>query len=138
MSAAIKETQTKRPLLIQIQRRSERDESRAGQNRTAPPAPLEKLREEVAQGFLYAHSRANVNSSKLLEVAAFSYAMIELLAERGVITVEELDERKAQVGERLAEKFAERGMGVALTTEEQDADRTPLSKEIDCDDRLHL
>lgn len=132
MSTSITETQEAPPrTLIQISRRAERD----GEPR---PAPVEALREEVARGFLYAHSRANVNSSKLLEVSAFSYALVELLAERGVITVEELDERKAQVSKRLAEKFAERGMGVALTAEEKDADGSSPNAEIDCGSRLHL
>jgi hypothetical protein len=99
---------------------------------------MEDLREEVAQGFLYAHSRANINSSKLLEVASFSYALIEVLAERGIITIGELNEKKDQVNKRLAEKFAEKGMGVALAAEEKDADGTSLSTEIDCENRLHL
>jgi Fe-S-cluster containining protein len=136
MSTSITESQAQRPMLIQIRRRS--GNGGAGQSAEARPAPVEELREEVAQGFLYSHSRANVNSSKLLEVTAFSYALIELLAERGLITVEELDERKAQVGKRLAEKFAEKGMGVALTAEEKGADGTSLSTQIDCENRLHL
>jgi Fe-S-cluster containining protein len=126
-------------MLIQIRRGSENGGGRSGQKAEEEgPAPAEALREEVAKGFLYAHSRANVNSSKLLEVSAFSYALIELLAERGVITIEELDEKKDQVTKRLAEKFAEKGMGVALTAEERDADGTSLSTEIDCENRLHL
>jgi Fe-S-cluster containining protein len=125
-------------MLIQIRRRSENGRGAPAQSVEARPAPLEGLREEVAQGFLYAHSRANVNSSKLLEVSAFSYALIELLAERGLITIEELDERKDQVTKRLAEKFAEKGMGVALTAEEKDATGASLNTEIDCENRLHL
>jgi hypothetical protein len=128
MSTAIKESTEARPRLIQIR----------GRNAGREAQPVEKLREEVAHGLLYAHSRANANSTKLLEVSAFSYALIELLAERGLITVQELDERKAQVGKKLSEKFSEMGMGVALTTEEKDADGAALNAEIDCESRLHL
>jgi hypothetical protein len=135
MSTAITEPPAARPTLVQIRGRSA---GAGGRGADAPPAPVEDLREEVARGFLYAHSRANVNSSKLLEVSAFSYALIELLAERGLINVEELDERKAQVTKRLAEKFAEKGMGVALTAEEKDAGGAPLNAEIDCGSRLSL
>src|SRR5262245_46474845 len=138
MLKAIKQTQEYRPMLIKIRRNCESSEHRARENAEAQPARVEDLREEVAQGFLYAHSRANVNSSKLLEVASFSYALIELLAERGVITLEELDLKKDQINQRLAEKFAEKGMGVALTTEEKDANGASLSMEIDCENRLHL
>jgi Fe-S-cluster containining protein len=84
------------------------------------------------------HSRANANTSKVLEVAAFSYAVIELLMERGIISVEELDERKKEVGQRLVEKFAERGMGVALTDDAQDKYSYQSTVKIDCENRLHL
>ena len=45
----------------------------------APRIVLESLRDELARGLMYTHSRANANTSKMLEVAAFSYALIELL-----------------------------------------------------------
>lgn len=101
-------------------------------------SPLEQLRDNVAEGFMYAHSRANANTSKVLEVASFSYALIELLLERGVISVEELDERKKQIGQRLVEKFTEKGMGVALTNDEQDKYAFESGVQIDCENRLHL
>lgn len=101
-------------------------------------AQFEKLRNDVAAGLMYAHGRENANTSKVLEVASFSYALIELLMERGVISVEELDERKKQVGQRLAEKFAEKGMGVALTNDEQDKYAYEGSVEIDCENRMAL
>jgi hypothetical protein len=105
----------------------------------APGAGLwETLREEVAEGLLYAHSRENANTSKVLEVASFAYALIELLIERGVIAVEELDERKRQVGQRLVEKFAAKGMGVALTKDEQDKYSVQSETRIDCENRVHL
>lgn len=40
-----------------------------------------ELRAEVAGGLRYAHRRASANTGKLLEVASFAYAAIELLAE---------------------------------------------------------
>jgi Fe-S-cluster containining protein len=104
----------------------------------APEITLERLRDNVAEGFMYSHSRANANTSKVLEVASFSYALIELLMERGVISVEELDERKKQVGQRLVEKFAEKGMGVALTNDDEDKYSYEGGVQIDCANRLHL
>ena len=143
-----KESNEKRPMLIQIGRGAENNRKPARRDETAQPPQAEdrrqeelrqeELRQEVAQGFLYTHSRANANSSKLLEVASFSYALIELLAERGVITVHELDERKDRVNKRLAEKFAEKGMGVALTTDGKEAGGQSPGVEIDCENRLHL
>jgi putative zinc- or iron-chelating protein len=102
------------------------------------PNSLEDLRNDVAEGLMYSHSRENANTSKVLEVASFSYALIELLMERGLISVEELDERKRQVGQRLAEKFAEKGMGVALTDDEKDKYACEGAVQIDCENRLVL
>jgi len=98
----------------------------------------EELREQTADGLIYAHSRANANTSKVLEVASFSYALIELLSERGVISIEELDERKKVVGQRLVEKFVEKGMGVALTNDEQDKYNYQSATRIDCENRIPL
>jgi len=99
---------------------------------------MEDLRNDVAEGLMYSHSRENANTSKVLEVASFSYALIELLNERGVISIEELDERKRKVGARLADKFAEKGMGVALTDEEKDKYAYEGTVQIDCDKRIPL
>jgi Fe-S-cluster containining protein len=99
---------------------------------------LEDLRNDVAGGLMYSHSRENANTSKVLEVASFSYALIELLMERGLISVEELDQRKRAVGARLVEKFAEKGMGVALTDDEKDKYVYDGAVQIDCENRLSL
>jgi len=104
----------------------------------AASAELENLRNAVAEGLMYSHSRENANTSKVLEVASFSYALIELLNERGIISIAELDERKRQVGARLVEKFAEKGMGVALTDDEKDKYSFERTVEIDCENRLAL
>jgi Fe-S-cluster containining protein len=111
---------------------------------TAPPptspefSSMEDLRNDVAEGLMFSHSRENANTSKVLEVASFSYALIELLSERGLISLEELDERKRKVGARLVEKFAEKGMGVALTDDENDKYAYEGGVQIDCDQRLPL
>src|SRR5262245_34424742 len=81
---------------------------------------LEDLRHEIVGGLLYTHSRANSNTNRLLEAASFLYALIELLDEKGLITIEELDERKAKVGERLEKRFLGKGMGVVIQEPQQD------------------
>jgi len=99
---------------------------------------LENLRNDIAEGLMFSHSRENANTSKVLEVASFSYALIELLMERGLISVEELDQRKREVGQRLVEKFAEKGMGVALTDDEKDKYAYEGAVQIDCENRIPL
>jgi Fe-S-cluster containining protein len=103
------------------------------------PAGWESVRDEVARGLEYSHHRANSNTGKVLEVTSFAYALIELLAEKGVLGLEELDERQRVVGERLAERFRELGMGVVRAEPEVDKyDAQAPEVAIDCDRRLHL
>jgi hypothetical protein len=68
------------------------------------------LRHEMAEGLLYTHTRLNTNTHKTLESASFLYALVELLSDKGLITVEELDERKRGVVQRLAKQFRQLGM----------------------------
>jgi hypothetical protein len=72
---------------------------------------LSKIHNELSSGLLYTHTRINANTSKTLEASSFLYALIELLNEKGLISIEELDERKKQVAERLVRKFTEGGTG---------------------------
>lgn len=99
---------------------------------------FEQLRQEVGGGLLYCHSRESMNSSKTLEVTAFAYALIELLMEKGLLTEEELNERKRKVAERLVEKFRESGMGVVRQEGEQDKYTFKNGAKIDCENRIHL
>ena len=104
----------------------------------APVNPSPDLRKEVAEGFLYAHSRLNSTTSKSLESASFLYALIELLNEKGWITIEELDERQHVVGQRLADQLRQQGTGVVLQTPEQDKYAFQGEAKIDCENRIHL
>jgi Putative zinc- or iron-chelating domain len=99
---------------------------------------LDELREEIVGGLLYTHSRANSNTSRVLESAAFLYALVELLNERGIISIAELDERKITVAQRLEQRFRDKGMGVHLQRPEQDKYTVQGAVQIDCASRLHL
>ncbi|HSB70752.1 MAG TPA: YkgJ family cysteine cluster protein [Candidatus Methylomirabilis sp.] len=101
------------------------------------PNPLEGLRQKAAEGLLFTHSRLNTNTAKTLETASFLYALVELLSEKGVISIEQLDQRKQEVGRRLAEDFKKKNMGVML--QDPEYDKYSLSQELrlDCRARLH-
>jgi hypothetical protein len=99
---------------------------------------IEKLRKEIVKGFLYSHTRASRNTGKALEVASFCYALIELLDEKGIITLDELDERKRSVAGRLVKKFAEKGMGALYQDPEYDKYTFDKKVEIDCQSRVHI
>ena len=69
------------------------------------------LRQQVTDGLLYSHTRLNANQRKTLEASSFLYALVELLSERGLITIDELDERQAAVAQRLTEQLRREGSG---------------------------
>jgi len=95
-------------------------------------------RSEVAGGLLYCHSRLNSNTTKLLESASFLYALIETLEEKGLVQIDELEEKKRAVATRLLDSFLDRGMGVAMQEDERDKYTFSETVEIDCASRVHL
>jgi len=99
---------------------------------------LERLRKEVIGGLMYTHSRANANTNRALETATFLFALVEVLAEKGVLTIEELDARKDQIADRVQRRFLEKGMGVVLQDPEQDKYAFAGEAHVDCENRVHL
>lgn len=114
--------------LVQIERE---DSSSA----TISPADL---RQEVSEGLFYTHVRLSQTTNKNLENSAFLYGLIELLNEKGIISTDELDERKKVVGERLIAQLKEKGLGVMLQDPEEDKYSFQGEVKIDCENRVHL
>jgi len=98
----------------------------------------EALRQEIAEGLLYTHSRLSENTKTTLEAASFLYGLIELLSEKGLLSIEELDERKLEVAKRLVKKNRHKGVGILLQDPEYDKYTFKDEAEIDCYDRVHL
>ena len=67
-----------------------------------------ELRQQMTEGLLYTHHRLNANTTKTLEATAFLYALIELLEEKGLLSIDALDARKAVVAQRLTGSSAAR------------------------------
>ncbi len=80
-------------------------------NGTTIRQALDGLRDEIVGGLLYSHTRVNANTSRLLEVASFLYALIELLETQGLFTIADLDARKDTVAARVKKRFLTKGMG---------------------------
>jgi Fe-S-cluster containining protein len=97
-----------------------------------------KVRQEVAEGLLYLHTRVADNGKRTAEAASFVYGLIELLSEKGLISIDEVDERKKIIGERLVRQARDKGIGVLLQDPEIDKYTTTETAEIDCDKRVHL
>jgi len=103
--------------------------------------PLESAsaaRREVADGLFYTHVRLSQNTNKTLENSAFLYGLIELLQEKGIISADEVDQRKKIVGERLVAQWKEKGLGVMLQETEEDKYVFKGEAKIDCENRTHL
>src|SRR5688572_21356384 len=99
---------------------------------------MHPVRDEVAGGLRYAPFRADANTGKLLEVASFLYAAIDLLRDKGLIDVAELNRRKAEASAHLVENFTERGMGVVYQKPERDKYTFEGATGIDCENRIDL
>jgi Fe-S-cluster containining protein len=99
---------------------------------------LEQLRQELARGLMFTHGQANANAGRTLEAATFLYALIEILAERGVLTIEELDAHKDRIADRVEKRFVSKGMGVALQDPELDKYKLQAEAKVDCENRVHL
>jgi hypothetical protein len=95
-------------------------------------------RKDVAEGLLYIHARLSENTKTTLEAASFLYALIELLSDQGLISIEALDERMREVAQRLAKKNSAKGVGVLLQEPEYDKYTFEAEAKIDCANRLHL
>ena len=96
------------------------------------------LRGQTADGLLYTHARLNANQRKTLEASSFLYALVELLSERGIITIDELDARQAVVTQRLTEQLRREGDGAMFQDPEYDKYAFEHAAEFDCAARVHL
>jgi Fe-S-cluster containining protein len=99
----------------------------------------DELRQEVVEGLRYVHHQLGANTGKALETASFLYALIELLMKKGLLTEEELNEKKVDVAKRLVEKF--RALGVGAVLQDPEYDKYGFGEKevkIDCENRIPL
>jgi Fe-S-cluster containining protein len=90
---------------------------------------------EILQGFLYSYRQLDVNALKVFEASANLYALLELLIAKGVIGIEELDQRRRGVEARLTKSFQEAEIGVAIQTPEIDKYALPEEPKVNCWER---
>lgn len=97
-----------------------------------------RLRREVSEGLVSADARLSKTRIDSLEAAAFLYALVELLVEKNLLSIDELDDRKRDVAKRLVRKHEDDGGGVLLQEPEYDKYNFQEEVEIDCATRIHL
>ena len=93
---------------------------------------VSQINDVLSSGFLYIHTRINDNTKRTLDSTSFLYGLIELLNEKGLITIDELDERKKRVAQRLIDKFAQSGIGLMYQDPEYDKYNFKDEACIDC------
>jgi len=95
-----------------------------------------KIYDDFASGLLYNHTRNTFNTERILEASSFLYALIELLSEKGLLSINELDERKKEVAERLIQRFTKSGIGLMCQDKEFDKYTFEHNASVDCESRL--
>ncbi len=91
--------------------------------------------EEILRGFMYSYRQLDAHASRVYEASAHLYSLIELLVAKGVIGIEELDQRKRLVEKRLKDSFKEADIGVKIEDSEIDKYRLPDKVGVDCENR---
>ena len=91
-----------------------------------------KLYQNLSQGLIYGHQRINDNTKRSLEASSFAYALIEILAEKEIISIGELDKRKKDVAERLIKRFTESGIGMLYQNLELNKYAFEDEADVDC------
>jgi Fe-S-cluster containining protein len=103
----------------------------------ASPA-VESNRAEIVRGLVYTHNRANANTAELHKTSVTVAALIDLLVEHGIVSGDELNERRKELAEELKQDYVSRGMAVAMQDFEVSKYEFKGGAEIDCENRLHL
>jgi hypothetical protein len=93
--------------------------------------------DEVRLGLMYAHDRANANTTELEQAVATIEALLELLVEAG-LEPERIEEARARATERVRKRFTERGMAVIRQDFDVPKREFEGGAEIDCESRVHL
>ena len=94
--------------------------------------------QEIVEGFLYSYCQLDANASKVFEASTNLYSLIELLVAKGIIGVEELNQRKKIVEKRLRDTFKEAEIGVRIQSPDLDKYRLDEEARVDCEKRLPI
>lgn len=105
-----------------------------------PNTPMAGEEEQMTFGLIQTHNQMNVLAQELFAAAAQTRALASLLAERGLISEEELAAQRRKEEEQLAEHFSQRKVGERLSDLIPDKYALPPEDlpRIDCEARYHL
>ncbi len=85
-----------------------------------------------SRGFLFLHELITETTKNSLQSTSFLYALIDILEEKGLISIDELDEKKKGIAARLVERHAKSGLGLMYQDPEMDKYSFQGESEVDC------
>jgi len=97
---------------------------------------LKALHQELLDDLRAIQKGDEFKSNTLLEVTSYFFALIDILSEKGVIDIDEVDKHAKQHHNRLSGQFSDQTKIVTIRGSEQD--RTKEEVRIDCESRIHL
>jgi Fe-S-cluster containining protein len=93
---------------------------------------------EIIEGFLNSYRQLDAGLTRVYEASAHIYSLIELLLAKGIIGIEELEERKKIIEKRLEDSYKKAKIGVRLQQNEVDKYKITEEVKIDCENRKHI
>ena len=100
--------------------------------------PQMELERQIRRGFLRTHAGLGAGLGQVLLLASTTTALVELLAERGLLDPKELDARTGRVGEQLAQTGMGRGLEPDLHPPPEPSSAAAVDIPVDCENRRHL
>lgn len=93
---------------------------------------------ELAKALIYAHNAIGGNLAGTQQLSASVYALTELLIAKGTIGLQELEERKASINQKMMAQMQEKWIGARMMSDETDKYDARAAVEIDCEVRIPL
>jgi Fe-S-cluster containining protein len=105
---------------------------------SALDASLPTPETETAKALIYAHNAIGSNLAGTQQISASVYALTELLIAKGVIGLQELEERKESINKRMMAQMQEKWLGARMLADETDKYDARAEVAIDCEARIPL
>jgi len=103
-----------------------------------PSGDINEILNELSSGLVYVHARLDDNTSTSIGGAAKLAALVEILAEKGLVEPGDVEERSKRLLLDLMMAYAERGIGVEYLDAKYDNVTPADEAKIDCADRVPL
>jgi Fe-S-cluster containining protein len=104
----------------------------------ATVSELDELDTQTTRGFLHAHTLQSESFANLFQVASTAYSLVDLLIEKGILGIDEVQQQMRKVQDGLAGGEFGRGLKLGACADERNKYEHPETVAIDCAARLPL